>query len=636
MIKIIFVAPYPKLEQLAKATFDEYPRAELTFETISAVGAEVVSNLTFDGDAVIARGVTASAIRKIQSQIPVIELPVTGYDVIRAVDRCKKKFNPKKVALIGSSNMIYGAQSLKEILDVEIACYLVGREDDAWQCVDQARQSGADVVIGGVMTVRIAAAQKFSVVLIESGKEAIHQALAEAVRTALIARQEREKAERVKTIMDYAHEGIIAVDKGGRVTVFNKSAQKIMNTSRERVLGRHIADILPNTGLVNVLNSGEEELGALQTIGNGVIAANRVPIKIAGDVVGAIATFQDVTKIQELEGRIRKKIHFKGLTAKYTFTDIIGDSEAIHQTIADARKFSAVDSNILIIGETGTGKELIAQSIHNASHRKAGPFVAVNCAALPPNLLESELFGYVEGAFTGAAKGGKAGLFELAHRGTIFLDEVSEISLDLQGRLLRVLQEREIMRLGDDRIIPIDVRVISATNKRLKQLAAADRFRRDLLYRLDVLNISVPPLSRRKEDILRLAQYFLEMYYQKFGKAIPAIAPEAQKLLMSYDWPGNIRELRNICERLAVLTPTSLIGGDEVRKVIEADEPESGLQATLRQPDPYGTPPRLAKMGKDDLLQLLRQTGNNKAEAARVLGISRTTLWRKLKELEIM
>lgn len=636
MIKIIFVAPYPQLEKLAKATFAEYPRKDLAFETIGAVGAEVVGNLTFDGDVIIARGVTASAIRKVQSRIPVIELPVTGYDVIRAVDCCKRKFNPQKVALIGSNNMIYGAQSLKGILDLEMECYLVGREDDAWQCVEQARKSGADAVIGGVMTVRIAAAQKFSVVLIESGREAIHQALEEAVRTAQIAGQEREKSERVKTIMDYAHEGIIAVDKTGFVTVFNKSAQKIMNVSKEEVLGRYIPDILPNTGLMNVLNSGEEELGALQSIGSGVIAANRVPIKIGGEVVGAIATFQDVTKIQELEGRIRKQIHFKGLTAKYTFDDIIGGSEAICQTIADARKFSGVDSNILITGETGTGKELIAQSVHNASHRQSGPFVAVNCAALPANLLESELFGYVEGAFTGAVRGGKAGLFELAHRGTIFLDEVSEISLDLQGRLLRVLQEREIMRLGDDRIIPIDVRVISATNKRLRQLAAAGRFRQDLLYRLDVLKISIPPLSRRKEDIMRLTYYFLEKYCQRFGKAIPVILPEAQRILMDYDWPGNIRELRNICERLAVLTTRQRIGSEEVRKVLEIDEPESGLPASSVCFRFNGAPPRLAKMGRDELVQLLGQTGNNKAEAARALGVSRTTLWRKLKELGIM
>jgi transcriptional regulator with PAS, ATPase and Fis domain len=313
-------------------------------------------------------------------------------------------------------------------------------------------------------------------------------------------------------------------------------------------------------------------LGALQKIQKVVVAANRVPIKIEEQVIGAVATFQDITKIQELEGQIRKKIHHKGLIAKYFFSDIIGKSQSIRETLYDAEKFSKVDSNILIIGETGTGKELVAQSIHNSSNRSIGPFVAVNCAALPPSLLESELFGYVEGAFTGAAKGGKAGLFELAHKGTIFLDEVSEISLDLQGRMLRVLQEREIMRLGDDRIIPVDVRIISATNRNLRKMVAEGKFRQDLLYRLDVLKINVPCLRDRKEDILPLIEYFLNRYNEKFRKNIHCITPDAQNLLIEYEWPGNIRELKNIVERLAVLTVDVRINTDSVKRVIEVDD----------------------------------------------------------------
>ena len=289
-------------------------------------------------------------------------------------------------------------------------------------------------------------------------------------------------------------------------------------------------------------------------------------------------------------------------------------------------KFSRVDSNVLIVGETGTGKELISQSCHNASLRKHGPFVAVNCAALPESLLESELFGYVEGAFTGAAKGGKPGLFELAHKGTIFLDEISEIPLKLQGRLLRVLQEREIMRLGHDRMIPIDVRVISATNQDLKRLAAEGKFRLDLLYRLDVLQIEVSPLRDRKEDIIELAFHFIKYFSRKCRKNVHKMSSEAQDLLRSYAWPGNVRELCNICERLVVLSDSENILATDVARVLKPTDP---LPQATSPPKATAEP---KKLNWSQVEETLRLTDGNKAQAAKLLGISRTTLWRKLTD----
>ena len=317
------------------------------------------------------------------------------------------------------------------------------------------------------------------------------------------------------------------------------------------------------------------------------------------------------------------------MSAKYSFNDIIGGSAAIRSTVDRIRKFSQVDSNVLLTGETGTGKEILAQSCHNSSGRSKGPFVAVNCAALPENLLESELFGYVEGAFTGAIRGGKAGLFEMAHQGTIFLDEVSEIPLRLQGRLLRVLQEREIMRVGDDRVIPVDVRVISATNRDLKKLTATNEFRRDLLYRLDVLHVQVPPLRERREDIPLLLRHFFLLYSRKFRKTIEKVSPAAESLLREYEWPGNIRELRNACEQLTVLSEKNTIEAEDVLRVVDfgplpkpapASNPLSAAPAPDLTPDPAA------------IRQALQVTGGNKTKAAQMLGISRTTLWRKLSE----
>jgi transcriptional regulator with PAS, ATPase and Fis domain len=275
----------------------------------------------------------------------------------------------------------------------------------------------------------------------------------------------------------------------------------------------------------------------------------------------------------------------------------------------------------------------LAQSVHNASDRRKGPFVAVNCAALPESLLESELFGYVEGAFTGAAKGGKSGLFELAHQGTIFLDEVSEIPYRLQGRLLRVLQEREIMRLGHDRVIPVDVRVISATNKNLKQLTRQGSFRQDLLYRLDVLGIFIPPLRKRREDILILFSRFLAMNNNRFNKKVQRLTTQAQKVLLDYDWPGNVRELGNVCERVVVLSAGSTLDAADIRRVLAVDE------SLLKSEDAEQLPYRQLRTGKqreaerESIRSALAAAGGNKTQAAILLGVSRTTLWRKIRSL---
>ncbi len=244
---------------------------------------------------------------------------------------------------------------------------------------------------------------------------------------------------------------------------------------------------------------------------------NCVPAPDNSGNTGCVLTFQDTSRIQADELQVRKKLRHSSFQAKYQFSNILHKSRIMDSVISDAMTYSYSDSNILICGETGTGKELFAQSIHNSSPRKNHPFVAINCSALPENLLESELFGYVEGAFTGASKGGKMGFFELAHKGTIFLDEIGDVSPNLQSRLLRVLQEREVVRLGSDTVIPVDVRVISATNKNLKEEVANGRFRQDLLYRLDVLELNLPPLRNREQDALFLLSQLISYEHERTG-----------------------------------------------------------------------------------------------------------------------
>ena len=627
MIKVLLIAPYLQCKQLADEVFAGFDDRKVGLRAIFAVGVKFIDSLQVDCDAMIARGATASALRSRYPNIPVIDLPVTGYDVIHAVHECGKRFQARKIAIMGSDSMIADVQRVSAVFDVQIECFRVMREEEAEQSLQVARQHGIDAVISGAMAVEIANRRGMNAVLIESGPEAIEAAVQEAIRTAQVVKQNQAVTERIKAIMDYAYEGVVAVDENGVITVFNKTATEITGIPADMALGHHVRGVLPETGLLRVLETGEPELGVLQKLNETMVAKNRIPVKVKDKVVGSVATFQRVSELQQLEGQIRKKIHHKSLSVKYSFGDIIGTSAAIRDTTERTRKFSKVDSNVLLTGETGTGKEILAQSCHNSSTRSRGPFVAVNCAALPESLLESELFGYVEGAFTGAIKGGKAGLFELAHQGTIFLDEVSEIPLKLQGRLLRVLQEREIMRVGDDRIIPVDVRVISATNRDLKQLAAANEFRRDLLYRLDVLHVQVPPLRDRREDIPLLLEHFFLLYNRKFHKSIGKVSPLAEKLLMEYEWPGNIRELRNVCEQLAVLAESDTIDKEDVLHVIALyPRPDTEVAGKIpaRSPSAAVTPDAAA------IQRALLAAGGNKRKAAEILGISRTTLWRKL------
>jgi transcriptional regulator with PAS, ATPase and Fis domain len=329
------------------------------------------------------------------------------------------------------------------------------------------------------------------------------------------------------------------------------------------------------------------------------------------------------------------------LVARYRFSDIVHRSHVIKKTIEIARRYALLSSNILISGETGTGKELFAQSIHNESWRKDGPFVAVNCAALPDNLLESELFGYVEGAFTGTAKGGKTGLFELAHGGTLFLDEISEIPVDVQSKLLRALQEREVRRIGGDKVMAVDVRVISATNSDLDDLVGRGRFRRDLFYRLDVFNLSLPPLRVRREDIAALFGHFLKLNCRMNALPVPRVEPAALDVLHGCALEGNVRELRNITDRASALrhSPHLLTAGDMEQAVrpAAAYQPLAAARERHAAEDDFSHKPgRAAPQSRQSeanarTLQALAACDGHKGRAAAMLGINRSTLWRRLR-----
>jgi transcriptional regulator with PAS, ATPase and Fis domain len=648
MIKITAIVPYKEMGDLIKEVFKshnenihkpEYENDEYELEVVVAVSAVAVRELKLDTDVIMARGATAYFLREKNYYIPVVEIPLSVNSVASALHEGINRFGKKKIGVIGSINMVMGVEKLSYILNLEIKTYVYSDNSEIKKYVDQAVRDGVEVVIGGVFTCAYADELGLKTVLIKTGNEEVKYALSEAKRVASLSRKEQEKALRFKTILDYTSEGIIAVDDKNIISVFNAFAEKILHINAQKAVGNKFEDVIPGQ-LQKALEGDEKEsFGKLIQYNDINLAVNKVSIILKSENLGTVFTFHDVTNIQEMESIIRKKIYSRGHIAKHTFKDIIGKSKKIRHVIEIAKSFSKVDSNILVLGETGTGKELFAQSIHNHSPRSKGPFVAVNCAALPESLLESELFGYAEGAFTGASKGGKPGLFELAHTGTIFLDEISEISRKLQGRLLRVLQEKEVMRLGHDRVIPINVRVISATNKDLYNLVEKGDFREDLYYRLDILKIDIPPLRERREDILAIADHFITNFCLQFKKEKITLSLKEMEDLLNYCWPGNIRELSNVFERLVVLNQGEIINKEDVSKVLPRRDivKFSSDAINIRNSENLNCnyTEQVKKIERERILTILEKAGYNKGKAAEILGISRTTLWRQMKELDI-
>lgn len=629
MAQIALIAPCDSLASIAVETARKI-NMDLQIETALLGDAiDVAKQLQSEGIQVfISRGGTALVLQNApELSLPVVEIRVTAYDVVRAMAKAKE-FGPR-IGVIGFENMVLGASTLEAVLGATIKEFLLGSPNEIEDKVQSAIKQGVDALIGGVITVKTAEKLNIDAVLIESGPEAIRHALDEAIRVLQVKKQENAKAERVKLILDSVSDGIVSFDNGELITVFNRAMQDLTGVRREDAIGQRVAKIIPKIHSTrrSAYPNGSEHPEILR-VNETLVSVTSVPIIVDENCTGTVVTFQEVSRLENLEKNLRRRLYSHGHIARFDFGDIIGESDCMQTTIAMAGRFAEVDSTVLIMGETGTGKELFSQSIHNSSSRKHGPFVAVNCAVLPENLLESELFGYVEGAFTGARKGGKPGLFELAHGGTIFLDEIGALPIRLHGRLLRALQEKEVMRLGDDKIIPVDARIISASNKDLKKLVHQGDFQEDLYYRLDVLKLILPPLRERLEDIPLLVEAFSDAISRDMGIPFQGFTNDALSLLSTYDWPGNVRQLRNAVEKCIVLYQ----GGPVTKRDI----------LTVLSDDLYHTPDNLDttnkplhhivdKTTKKAILNALESTGGNKGEAARALGISRSTLWRKLQ-----
>ena len=619
--KVLFVAPYAILAKAAKEVVSErfaeaaqkirIVRGDL-HECLAAVDQAVQEGF----EVIVSRGGTANLIRK-HVAIPTVSIQVTGMDVLRALRQCD--VYPAKVGIAGFENIIYGCEDLAAVLGTTFVEIALQKEEEAEAKIAAAVEQGVKLIIGDAISTKIAARLGIKAVLIQSGKEAIFKAINEAKMVARVRREEQEKAELLRLVVNKSTVGILAVDVRGRITVLNPMAEKSLQLSLQEAVGRPLAEVVPEL-LSPQAGEGFDKLGEVQRVGDKTLAVKYSPIRINESSYGGIFTFQNVTQLQQIEQNVRKKMHAKGLVAKIKMEDIVGVSEACTGMKRRAVKYALTQSTILVTGESGTGKEMLVQSIHNASPRAQGPFVAVNCAALPENLLESELFGYAEGAFTGAKKGGRQGLFELAHGGTLFLDEIGEMPLALQSRLLRALQEKEVMPLGGDSPIPVDVRIVAATNQNLSLLVEEKKFREDLYYRLNILRIHMPALRERVEDIPLLATNMLTRL-QSVNAAIEGIDNEALTYLQCCSWRGNIRQLANTMERAMLLSEGPVLKKNDIKEAF-GEEREAAQES--RGAD------NLAVVEADTLLRVLQEEENNYSRAAERLGIHRTTLWRKL------
>lgn len=565
-------------------------------------------------EVVISRGATARCVQTALPDLSVVDMSTSSLDLLSAIHKAQAK--AERVAVVAFPPMSDGAREIGDMLGADVGVYQWDREEDIGRAVLEARADGAGIVVGGYIMALIARRLGVPCQPVESSPQSILAAVREAKRIAHGRGVEKAKSSLMRAVLTSTDNGIVAVDRRGAVTVFNPVAGRLLRMTEADAVGRPVAEVWPRSGLPRVLESGQGEAGRIERVFDQEIMCSMTPVAVGGETVGAVATFHDVRQIQKMEATVRKRILASGHVAASRFQDILGASPAVRQAIAMGMDYARTSATVLIHGETGTGKELFAQGIHNASARRTGPFVAVNCAALPAQILESELFGYVPGAFTGASLKGKPGLFELAHGGTIFLDEIAEMDPPTQGKLLRVLQEKQVMRLGSDQVIPVDVRVVAATNKDLGGLVASGAFRDDLYYRLNVLRLGLPPLRQRLEDIPALAARFLAQAATRPGGH--TLSGAALKELRAHHWPGNVRELQNAMARVAALLRDESVPGELVRQLL-ADSPPARVKAA-----PPGEKERIA--------DALARSNGRVAEAAKLLGVSRSTLWRRMKE----
>ncbi len=493
--------------------------------------------------------------------VPVIPMNMKSTDLLRAIE-IAKKYSKKVVLILGDNEVSFDYVGWRNVISTEITEeWFESKYEIRSKVVKYIDQKDEVVIVGGGLACSFARQYGIDSVFATASDESIREAVEYCKKLLDTLGEEKFNNEVLRNILDGIKDGVIAIDSNGSIILYNESAKNMLKVERKCALNKYILDVFPKMEwMLDCLHEKEDvEDRKIRNINNLIVNTRTTLIKVDNSTYGVLGIIQDITKLQNLERKIRFDLNQKGLYARYTFDDFLFKDKLTKEFIEEAKKIGKSDYTTLLYGESGSGKEIIAHSIHNISKRKDRPFVAINCATIAENLLESELFGYEEGAFTGARKGGKRGLFELAHGGTLFLDEINSLSFNIQTKLLRVIEERQIMRIGSDYIIPLDIRIIAATNESLTEKIVMGTFRADLFYRLSSLEINIPPLRDRREDIIPLFNNFVNEVLKDDGlNGINSIdenfvlTKDEMDKLYNYSWPGNVRELKTIAQKYVV------------------------------------------------------------------------------------
>ena len=635
---ICLVSVEKETTKLFRQTVTALQKPPLIIEATLDSVEDAVRSATADGcEIFVAMEHNARNLRK-RLKSTVVTIYLNDLDIAEAVHRAKKRHGEPVALMRYRFRNEHRLSTLAEVMDCEIRDFIFHSEEDCRiKLLKAGREGCRAAVVGGPLPVSLNHEQTIPCMHLLPTRANIILAIRQAEQIAQVRQIERREAMKFRYVAQYSFTGIIVTDEQQKIIVFNPTAERIFGIKEGQALGRSLAQVIPQGHLLTGGPMDHAQLEDLKVLRQKNLIVNRIPVLEGRDVFGVIYTFQEVSRIQSIEEKIRRASHAKGLTAKITFQDVIGSSKIVDKTIGRAKQFAATDETILITGESGTGKEMFAQSIHNESPRRNQPFVAINCAAIPSTLLESELFGYAEGAFTGARKGGKQGVFELAHQGTIFLDEIGELPRAAQGHLLRVLQEKEVMRVGDGKVTPVDVRVIAATNQSLEDAVKQNTFRWDLYHRLNVLQLRLPPLREHREDVLLLANALVDRVCSDQWQTdqMKKVLKKYRTILEDYPWPGNIRELQNLMKRMATLWQT--MTGESIDKEVRdlLDEAFSSTLASTPISKSYvstNLKTMLSHVENEWIQQQYEESRGTKKDLAKRLGMDPSTLWRKLKK----
>jgi len=588
---------------------------------------------------IVSRGATAKMIRKV-TDIPVLEADSTPFDIITSIMEAMK--TSKNIAFIHYDKCITeNFSNIINMFNINLKEYYYTNVHEIEQCVYDAYRDKNEVVVCGYSYIEdVCKKLGLASVMYSTSNYAMKEILSKASLIKYAQERQLQHEKQLRTFIDEMPDGVIYLNEKNIITLINNTGKKLLLLNDDQdIVGQPISNFISKYNLMEIINKKKNELGKEIDFSGNKILIRSTPLFAKESYIGTVLIFQKSSFISKLDQNVRRQNMKKGMLAYITFKDLEATTVSLEMKncINKAKQYANTESTILIIGESGTGKEMFAQSIHNASSRRDQPFVAINCAALSKNLLESELFGYEEGSFTGAKAGGKPGLFELAHNGTLFLDELGLLPLTAQVQLLRVLQERQVMRIGGTRMIPISIRIIAATNSNLIKAVENGTFRHDLYYRLNVLNISIPPLNKRKDDIPLLIEHYLSLFRARYNKNIKSCSPNFIQSFQNHNWTGNIRELVNYIMRIVILSNNEILTTDDIIKSeVNLVEDESYDPKEQNDLDNHIvlTPNTLESMEKNIIKWYMEKYDGNRSKICKALDISRTTLWKKLSSLE--